>query len=186
MIRLMHATALAFAISGTLLVTSAEAASPASITITGPTSGFADVCSAPSVNNPNVQVIANEPAGYSDTFAITAPGFGGYTWKGENGPYPSSTYGLGYPTLWGINVPANTPITATIYVYSGADLTGTRIYSSAITWNCTTGVVAGIVNTDLTQASIENSVPTLSTEWVLVLAALVAGVGIVLLPRRER
>ncbi len=176
--------ALAGGLLALLLNTSAQAVSPASIVITAAGGGFANTCSAPPANNPLATIVSNEGAGFSDTFAITAPGFAGYTWTGENGPIGSGSYGFGTPALWGLNVPANTPVTGTIFVYSGINLTGVRIYSSAITWNCTTGVVAGIVNTDLTAAVASTPVPALSLPMILLLGVLAAVSGMVFLRRR--
>lgn len=163
----------------------AHAASPASIVITGALTSLANTCT-PTGNQVSVVVAANEGAAYSDNFVVTAPGFAGYTWaSGENGPFPGTSYGFSNASVWGINVPANTPVTSTIYVYNGNNLTGGRIYSSAITWDCTTGTIASIVNTDLSGGvTTTTPVPTLSGQMMYVLGALVAAMGLVLLRRR--
>ena len=148
-----------------------------SLMITGPVgTTLQNTCTSSGIGA-TVDVISNEPTGTSDNFTITAPGFSGYTWTGENGPFSGpSTYGFGSPTSWGINVAADTLIAGTILVYDQPDLGGSVVYKSAITWNCTTGAVASIVNTDL---AIPAPIPALNP-WLLAgLACLLLGAGMV-------
>ena len=84
-------------------------------------------------------------------FTITAPGFAGYTGLGDSAPAPGGPVGWGfsYPSNWGLNAAANTPVTLTVYTYVNAAMTD-PVYSSALTWNCTTGETQPVVNADLT------------------------------------
>lgn len=155
-----------------------------SIIITGAATSLQNTCTS-SGADVEVDVIANEPAGYSDNFTITAPGFAGFTWTGENGPFSgSSPYGFETPSVWGIDVAADTLVAGSIIVYDKPDLGGTAVFKSVITWNCTTGAVVSIVNTDLTGSAV--SVPALRP-WVLaLLACLLLGAGMVVVSRRLR
>ena len=163
-------------VAGLLAALLGSSAWAQSIMITGASgTTFQNACS--SGTNPQAIVTANEPAGFSDNFTIAAPGFSGYTWTGENGPeIYTGTYGLGLTSTWGINVPADTPITGTILVYNQPNLGGSVVYKSAITWNCTTGVVASIVNTNLLGAG--PVIPTLNQWMLAVLASLLLMAGI--------
>jgi hypothetical protein len=74
-------------------------------------------------------------------------------------------------------------LTATIYTDASSTLSN-PIYSSSISWNCTTGAQVGsIINTDLTLAPV--AVPTNDLPGLLALGTLVAGVAVSRVRRRH-
>ena len=124
----------------------AQAAAPASTAITG-AHALVNTCSA----NPVVQVSrVNTIVGQtSETYTIEGGG-NSYTSTGWIPPaIPGVLYGFGTPWYWGFSFSPNTVVTATLTTFANTNLTN-PVYTSAIQFNCTTGEVLGIVNTDLT------------------------------------
>lgn len=126
----------------------------------------------------SVNILFNESNPVSDDLLVTAPGnVTVYNWTyasasgGENnGPASGpNTYGLGASAL---TVAAGTPLTATIRTYYAPNGGGGLAYTSAITWNCTTGAVLGIVNNSTT-------IPALSPVALALLGLALGGAGFV-------
>lgn len=129
------------------------AATPASVVIVGPWSGFADSCNGdgwPVVDTTFTNSI------YPDArhdMNLSAPGYPTHMYVGQGLPRDGGTqftYAIGHHDYWGFTPAANTLLTATINTYPSWDSEAQPIYRSSITWNCTTGEVMSIVNTDLT------------------------------------
>lgn len=159
-----------------------HAASAAYVKVLSINSGTANTCD--TVLNPTslLNININISAFNSDTFSISAPGFLGFTWTGENGPFniPNGIYNLAPPSVWqaGFLVPAQTPITATITTYSAVNLGGVPVYKTAITWNCTTGALVSLQNIDLTTPPDPTSVPALSLVALFILGAFVSAFAV--------
>jgi hypothetical protein len=83
----------------------------------------------------------------------------------------------------GFNAPAQTIITATIDTYNGLGLTGSKIYTSTIMWNCTTGAVVSITNRDLTLVDSITSVDALSNLMLMLLICFAGILGALKLRR---
>lgn len=130
--------------------TAAHAAAPASTVITAH-DALSNTCAGNAGVIVNLQTTNYGAPDPHVNFSITAPGFTGYTWTGDTAPAPGAPvgWGLGYPAAWGLNTAPNTAVTATVYTYASATLSN-PVYSSSITWDCTTGVAQPVVNTDLT------------------------------------
>lgn len=163
-----------------------HAAAPASVVITGG-GNLTNTCSS---NFASVNVTANNsiyPLAH-DNFILSGGGQS-YTWnQGEQtSPSYSGGYGLGDSAFWGFAFPANTVVTATIYTYATSTLSN-PIYSSAIRFNCTTGEVLEIVNTDLAMPVIAKAptpVPAVGTQALLLSAIGIIGAAGYLTRRRK-
>lgn len=133
-----------------LCVTNAHAGAPASTVITGH-DVLSSTCSGHAGVVVHLQTTNNGAPDPHINFSITAPGFAGYTWMGDTAPAAGAPvgWGLGYPAAWNLDTSPNTAVTATVYTYASATLSN-PVYSSSITWDCTTGVTQPVVNTDLT------------------------------------
>ncbi|MFD1712588.1 hypothetical protein FVQ98_11455 [Ottowia sp. GY511] len=109
-----------------------------------------DTCSGGNVVSGTIQATNIGATGVYVNFTVTAPNFVGHRSSGD-GPLAAGGpigYGFSFPSAWGLNAAPDTPVTLTVYTYTDTAMTH-PVYSSAFTWNCTTGVGGPVVNTDL-------------------------------------
>ena len=76
----------------------------------------------------------------------------------------------------------NTPITVSITTYTGPNLSGTATFTSAITFNCTTGEVSRLAR----DPPLVTAVPALSSTGLALLAMLIGLAGAAALRFRRR
>ena len=151
-----------------------------SIQILRQQTGLAGTCSGnPFVLNTFINV---GPQASADV-KVTAPGVGTLEEFTDDtgshlGTFKGNFSGFKIPGFGGGLVP-NTPITVTITTYTGPDLTGVVSFSSAVTFNCTSGVLAG------TLTDPKASIPTLSLPALLASMMLVGLLGAATLRHRN-
>jgi hypothetical protein len=113
----------------------------------------------------------NHPTG-SSTFTLFINGAPWFVWPSFDDGVVSNPQTYGVRGNSPMNAPANATITATITTYSGLGLTGSRVYTSTISWNCTTQLQVGsVVNTDL---RVSQTVPVNAPLGLALMMGLVA------------
>lgn len=90
-----------------------------------------------------------------------------------------------YPTFhilpFGGGLAPNTPITITIATYTGPNLTGTVTFTSTITFNCTTGLIARLGRAP----PLATQVPALQPAGLALVSLLLGLLGVAALARRR-
>lgn len=96
------------------------------------------------------------------------------------GPYNAAYPAFNILTFGGGLAP-NTPITIRITTYSGPDLSGRATYVSILVFNCTTGAVLSLINSNSVEPP---QIPALGDAALAATALLVALIAMVALRRR--
>ncbi|GEM_PF-3859944 len=109
----------------------------------------AGVCTDDDVFIPGVEINAPSPASELGTYS--APGFPNLGYTQDSNFTGVGTFGFTVFTDPYV-LPANTQVTLTVTTYKGPNYTGGVAYISSMTWDCTTGVISSLTNTEVLPA----------------------------------
>jgi hypothetical protein len=152
-----------------------------SIEITGSVANICD--NSGGALNPNIPTIVNRYVGASTRAVMSVAGVGVVADQVENEPFggPASAGSFGFlPAAY--NVVAGTLVTVTMTTHFGPNETGGVAYISQIVFACDTGSISSLTNQEFPRPP---SIPTSSQFGLLILAALLAALGLRRLRRQQ-